>query len=92
MSNYYNILVPRQYTNKDGEEKTAFTKIGTAWPMKGKEGFSLTFDALPVPSINSKTNKLECKALLMLPLEDREDKPVRPKTLDEATGGDAVPF
>lgn len=62
MADRYDILCPR--TAKDG--KTYFTKIGVMWPMKGgKEGFSITFEALPIPSLND--GAIEVRALAMPP-------------------------
>ena len=91
MPNHYNVLSPRSYV-KDGVEKTAFTKIGVAFPMKDRDGFSVTFEALPLPSIGQ-NGKVECRVILMPPLDNTEETPVRkPKNLDETTGGDKIPF
>lgn len=94
MSSHYNVLMAREYTSKDGQEKSAFTKVGVAFPMKGKDGFQISLEAIPLQTI-SKTGKLECKLIMMLPLEDG-DKQVKqdfkPKDLNIATGGDSIPF
>lgn len=90
MTNYYNVLMPREYTTKDGATKSAFTKIGVAFPIKGKDGFTVTLEAVPMPQIN-KTGKLECKLLLMLPLEGDKPEP-KHESVDDATKGDAIPF
>lgn len=90
MPQHYNVLMPREYTAKDGSTKSAFTKIGVAFPIKGKDGFSLTLEAIPLQQIN-KNGKLECKLLLMLPLEG--DKPEqKTESLDEVLGEGKVPF
>lgn len=34
---------------KDGSGKTQWVKIGVMFPAKEKEGFSIKFDALPLP-------------------------------------------
>ena len=47
MAARYDILATSTYMN-GSVEKTKFTKIGVAFPMKGKDGFSLKFDALPI--------------------------------------------
>lgn len=68
MTDRLNIISPRQYTTRDGEVKTAFNKIGVAFATKNG-GWSLTFEALPLPAINDK-GVLETKVLLMPPRED----------------------
>lgn len=64
MSERYDIVTARQYVNKDGELKTAWTLIGSAWSTA--KGWSLTFDALPVPQMSDK-GVVETRALLMPP-------------------------
>jgi len=66
------ILSPRQYM-KDGEVKTHFVKIGTAWPMQGRDGYSLTFDALPVPSLSDK-GAIETRVVMMPPKPRDDDR------------------
>jgi len=84
MSNYYNVLIARPYT-KDGVEKTAF-------PMKDKDGFSITLEALPLQSIGQ-TGKLECRMMLMQPLEnDQTQQPVEKKTKAQKPLDDSIPF
>lgn len=93
MSNHYNVLMPREYTTKDGATKTAFTKIGVAFPMKNREGFQVTLEAVPMPSL--KDGKLECKLLLMPPVEDNAERPAkaeRKNSNEAALDSDAVPF
>jgi hypothetical protein len=75
MSERMDLLVARPY-EKDGEERTFFTKIGTAWPMKERDGYSLTFDALPLPSMN-REGKLETRILMMPPKQDGDAPPAR---------------
>lgn len=43
MSKRYDIMTPRK-----GNEKTFWTRIGTAW-QNDKGGIQLVFDALPIP-------------------------------------------
>lgn len=66
MSDRYDLMVARQYTTRDGEVKSQFTKIGVAFAMREKDGFSLSFEALPVPSLN-REGKLETRVLMMVP-------------------------
>ena len=61
-------MTARQYVDRNGETKTAWTRVGTAWATKNG-GWSITFDALPLPSLNDK-GALETRVLLMPPRED----------------------
>jgi hypothetical protein len=54
-------------TGKDG--KTYFTRIGVAFPNKSGEGWSLVFQALPMPGPDG------CRVLMMPPRE--QDAPPR---------------
>jgi hypothetical protein len=63
-------MTARTYTDRDGNEKTAWTKIGTLWPLKDREGFSLSFDALPLPSM--KDGRMEVRAVCFPPKEKEE--------------------
>lgn len=65
MTERMDLLATRSYTS-NGETKTTFTRIGTAW--KNSKGWSLVFDALPVPSINDK-GQIETRVLMMAPRE-----------------------
>lgn len=69
MANRMNIVTPR--TSRDG--KTFWTKIGVAFETRDG-GWSLSFEALPLPTLNQ-DGQLECRALLMLP---RDEAPARP--------------
>lgn len=66
MSERYDIL-----TSRENNGKTYWTKIGTMWPLDNG-GFSLNFDALPIPTLYN--DKLQVKAVAFEPKE-REDKP-----------------
>jgi len=66
MSDRYDLMVARQYTSRDGEIKSQFTKIGVAFAMRDRDGFSLSFEALPTPSLN-RDGKLETRVLMMPP-------------------------
>jgi hypothetical protein len=37
----YDVCAPRKYTTSSGEEKTHFWNVGTAFPLKERDGFSL---------------------------------------------------
>lgn len=90
MPNHYNVLSPRKYI-KDGQEKTAFTKVGIAFPMKDKDGFSLMLEALPLSSMNDQ-GKLECRLLLLPPIENEEQSAKPQKSTNDAVKGDSIPF
>ncbi len=70
MTDRYDVLTARTYVDSHGEEKVSFTRIGTAWPMKERDGFSITLEALPIPTL--KDGKLETR-ILMMPPKPRED-------------------
>jgi hypothetical protein len=96
MTNRMDIVTSRQ--GSDG--KTYFTKIGVAFQNRNG-GWSMAFEALPVPSINDK-GILECRALLMPPRDRDAPSPgtnpdVRQKFGGPTGGGvydlsDDVPF
>jgi hypothetical protein len=37
----YNVCIPRQYKDGNGNDKTHFWQVGTAFPMREQEGFSV---------------------------------------------------
>ena len=47
----YDIMTPREGSNG----KTYWTRIGTMWPAKNGDGFSIEFEALPLPGKDGKT-------------------------------------
>ena len=89
MATRYDLIVGREYGT---EGKVAWTKIGAAFPAKSG-GFSLTFDALPLPGKDG-----ACRVLMREP-QARDGEPPR----QAARGGsvtrpidadidDSVPF
>jgi len=44
----YDVYVVDEYTDKTGEEKSNWTRIGIAWPHKDGKGFNAELRALPV--------------------------------------------
>ena len=70
------IVSPR--TGSNG--KTYFTKIGVAFANRSGNGWSLTFEALPLQSLNDK-GQLECRALMMEPRERDDAPPARQPTV-----------
>jgi hypothetical protein len=49
MANKYDVVVGCKYTTSSGEEKTAWTRIGTAFEKDGRIS-SAKLDALPLPN------------------------------------------
>lgn len=94
-TNRLDALAVRAYKDRDGNEKTAFTKIGTAWETKNG-GWQLIFDALPIPTMGERG--LEVKVLLMLPKprdgdSSQFDSPKRQAAAHAPSfDGDEVPF
>lgn len=87
MSDRLEALMTRKYTDGQGNPKTAYTKIGMAWPLKNG-GYSLVFDALPTPSLNDKGG-IETRVLLVAP----KDTIPRGDSQQRATASDdEVPF
>ena len=93
-------MIAREYTDRDGNSKTAWARIGTAWPAKQGAGYSIVLDALPLPSM-SRDGKLECRILLREPLPARDDAPrgngtparTKPSQFDAPDGlDDEIPF
>ena len=73
MAQRYDLLVVRQ--DKDG--KSWWTKIGAAFENRNSDGFSLTFEALPIPNKDG-----EVRVIMKQPT-DREDR--EPRREREAT-------
>lgn len=72
MSDRYDAVAARKYTDRDGNEKTAFTNIGVAFPMKDRDGYSLRLHAIPAPVDGE-------YSILLFPPKPREDQPAAPK-------------
>lgn len=66
MTTRYEAIAVRRY-EKDGEEKSAFTNIGVAWPMKDRDGFALRLHAIPAPQDGE-------YSILLLPPKEREEQ------------------
>lgn len=79
------LLTTRSYTTRDGEVKSAWTKVGVAWQTT--KGWSLIFEALPLPQINDK-GQLETRVLMMPPKDNAPARRAAPADDD----GDTVPF
>lgn len=80
MANRLDALTAREYTDRDGNKKTSWTRIGAAFETQN--GWSIVLDALPVPSIGERG--LETKILLMPP-KPKDDKPAQQRGNDYAS-------
>lgn len=49
----------RKYTTAEGEEKSAWTRIGVAFPHNNGQGYSVSLDAMPAPTIKNGSAKYE---------------------------------
>lgn len=89
MTQRYDLIVGREYGT---EGKTAWTRIGSAWPAKNGGGFSLTFDALPLPGKDG-----ACRVLMREPqarndVSSRASRPGHAPLTSADIGGDDIPF
>lgn len=70
-------------------DKSYFTKIGVAFPMKNRPGFNIIFEALPIPQMRD--GKLECTVMMMPPRERQPGEESR-GAASHAGLDDDVPF
>jgi hypothetical protein len=56
-------------TPQERNGKTYWTRIGTMFEMKGGAGFSLVFNALPIPALN-KDGQLEVRVVAFPPKDE----------------------
>ena len=73
MSERLDALTVREYTDRNGDKKSSWTKIGAAFPTRDG-GYSITLDALPLPVMGERG--LETRILLMVP-KARDEAPRR---------------
>ncbi len=66
MTNRYDAVAVRRYKDRDGNEKSQFTTIGTAWPMREKDGFTVRLNAVPAPTDGE-------FVILLMPPKARDD-------------------
>lgn len=105
MNARYDICTGRDYTDRDGNPKTAWTRIGMMVPAKTGEGFAIKLEALPLPN---RDGDVWIKAFPFVPKEEREAAPAprqapqerqrpsgfpeRPRGGSAALDGDEIPF
>ena len=49
MTTRYDAVAVRRYTDRQGQEKSQFTTVGVAFPMKDRDGFTVRLNAIPAP-------------------------------------------
>lgn len=84
MTTYYEVLAPRQR-----KDKTFWTRVGTAFPAKSGEGFSIEFDALPLPDKEGRVS------VIVRPPKPKEAPPAESGSSYQPLGeqlSDEVPF
>jgi hypothetical protein len=96
MADRYDLKVAR--TGRDG--KTYWTKIGVMFPMKERDGFNITLEALPLQTMNDQ-GQLECRITAWEPYKDNQsdnndtvETPQQSNSGQEATSelNDKIPF
>jgi hypothetical protein len=70
MTQRYDVMTARTYSDRDGNEKTAWTRVGTMFETKN--GFSIALDALPLPQLRD--GKLETR-LVCFPPKEKDEAP-----------------
>lgn len=82
MSDRYDAVAVRKYEDRDGNEKSAFTNIGVAFPMKDRDGYSIRLHAMPAPIEGEYT-------ILLFPPQPKEDKPAPQRRSDDTRAAPA---
>lgn len=87
MSERLDALTVREYTDRDGNKKSSWTKIGAAFPTRDG-GYSITLDALPLPAMGERG--LETRIILRAPLpkDDNQQNTRRDDRRDDRGGYD----
>lgn len=88
MAERLDAVVAREYSDRDGNKKTSWTRIGSAWPTKNG-GWSITLEALPLPTMGERG--LETRILLMepKPKDGNQQSSGRQQSYSERSGGTA---
>lgn len=71
MSQRLDVLMVREYQDRQGETKAQFTKVGTAFANQNGGGYTLVLEAVPVPSLG-KDGAPQIRLLLREPLPPRD--------------------
>lgn len=89
MAERYDAVAVRKYQS-NGEEKSSFTNIGVAFPMKDRDGFSLRLHCLPAPVDGE-------YSILLFPPKPRDERDDRSRRQEPTGRGqrdldDDIPF
>ena len=49
MTDRYELKVARKYTTRDGQEKTAWTRVGAMFRSKNSDSFGIHLEVMPLP-------------------------------------------
>ena len=82
MAERYEAVAVRRYEDRDGNEKSSFTNIGVAFPMKERDGYTLRLHAMPAPVDG------EYSILLMPPRQKEDQQQERPQQREQRGGYD----
>lgn len=82
MTSRYDAVAVRRYKDRDGNEKSQFTTIGTAWPMKDKDGFTVRLNAVPAPADGE-------FVILLMPPRQKDDNRASGQSRGNAPGQQA---
>lgn len=80
MAERYEAVAVRRYEDRDGNEKSSFTNIGVAFPMKERDGYTLRLHAMPAPVDGE-------YSILLMPPRPKDDQQERPQQRDNRGGG-----
>lgn len=72
MTTRYDVVSPRQYVDRDGNEKTAWVRVGMMVPAKTGEGFAIKLEALPLPN---KDGDVWIRAMVPKPKDEDAPRP-----------------
>lgn len=81
---------PRSYTTRDGEVKTTWVTVGSAWPTDAG-GWRIQFDALPIPQVG-KSGQIETTVVLMQPKDDDRPASNTSRRAPAPASDDDIPF
>lgn len=86
MSQRYDAVAVRRYKDGQGNEKTAYTTVGVAWPMRERDGYTLRLNAIPAPTEG------EYVILLMPPKPKDEHRQSSRQSNDDRGGNQPANF
>lgn len=87
MAERLDALTVREYTDRDGNKKSSWTKIGAAFPTRDG-GYSITLDALPVTTMGERGPETRIILRAPLPKDDHQPNNRRDDRRDDRGGYD----